>query len=382
MALDLSPVAQERNAPGRVPGAAAGLLARLQSVRLGGARTFGTRERMMFTEQLALLLDTGVSLHAALQGLQAQAGDPARAVLLGALAQDLLEGKSLSVALAQHPAMFPAVYVNLVAAGERGGFLPQVLQQLVDMDEKAERLRSTLASALSYPAFLVFFSLATIVFVLVGVFPKFAEMFEQIRPQLPWTTLVLMALSDLLRLHWHWVLAAAAALLAAGVRWWQQPHARSVLDRWKLQLPGLSDLFAQVYLSQTLRVLGLSLANGVPLVDALRACQDVVRNVVFSRFIAGLRQQVTEGEGLAQGFRASPFVPPLVQQMVTTGEETGNLAKVMSRIADHYDRELSRRIALFARLAEPVMLLVMGTLVGLIVASLILPIFKLSRAIH
>lgn len=380
MAIDLTP--PQAAAPGAQTGTLTALWAKLQAVQIGAARTGGVRERMMFTEQLALLLDTGVSLHAALKGMQAQEVEPARVQLLAAIGEDILEGKPLSAALARQPDMFPSVYVNLVAAGERGGFLPQVLQQLIDMDEKAERLRSTLASALSYPAFLVFFSVATIVFVLVGVFPKFADMFGQIRSQLPWTTLLLMAMSDVLRLHWPWLLGFLAAALAAGVRWWQQPHARSVIDRWKLQLPLVNQLFAQVYLSQTLRVLGLSLANGVPLVDALRACQDVVRNVVFSRFIATLRQQVTEGQGLAQGFRESPFIPPLVQQMVTTGEETGNLAKVMGRIADHYDRELARRIALFARLAEPVMLLVMGTLVGLIVASLILPIFKLSRAIH
>ena len=356
--------------------------AQLKAVQLGSSKVATVRERMLFSEQLALLLDTGVSLHSALAGLQAHEPDPKRAALLATLGEDILEGKSLSAALARQPSMFPPVYVNLVAAGERGGFLPQVLQQLIDMDEKAERLRNTLVSALSYPAFLIFFSLATIVFVLVGVFPKFTEMFQQIRSDLPASTLVLMALSDVLRLHWPWVLGGSAVLLAGGVHWWQQPQARSAIDRWKLQLPFVRELFAQIYLSQTLRVLGLSLSNGVPLVEALRACQDLVRNEIFERFIETLRLQVTEGQGLARGFSASPFVPPLVQQMVATGEETGNLGKVMSRIADHYDRELAQRIALFARLAEPVMLLVMGTLVGLIVASLILPIFKLSRAIH
>lgn len=378
MAIDLNPSV-------RVPASAAstpGWWTRLQSVQLGPAKSGGVRERILFTEQLVLLLDTGVSLHAALKGMQTQEPDPARSAVIAGLCGDILEGKPLSAALARQPGMFPPSYVNLVAAGEKGGFLPQVLQQLIDMDEKAERLRSTLASALSYPAFLIFFSLGTIVFVLVGVFPKFTDMFEQIRSELPLSTLVLMALSDVLRLHWPWVLGIAAATLIGGVHWWQQPHARSVFDRWKLQVPLVRELFVQVYLSQTLRVLGLSLANGVPLVDALRACQDVVRNVIFARFIETLRRQITEGQCLAQGFRESPFIPPLVQQMVATGEETGNLAKVMARIADHYDRELTRRIALFARLAEPVMLLVMGALVGLIVASLILPIFKLSRAIH
>ena len=198
--------------------------AQLKAVQLGGSKVATVRERMLFSEQLALLLDTGVSLHSALAGLQAHEPDPKRAALLATLGEDILEGKSLSAALARQPSMFPPVYVNLVAAGERGGFLPQVLQQLIDMDEKAERLRNTLVSALSYPAFLIFFSLATIVFVLVGVFPKFTEMFQQIRSDLPASTLVLMALSDVLRLHWPWVLGGSAVLLAGGVHWWQQPQ--------------------------------------------------------------------------------------------------------------------------------------------------------------
>ncbi len=349
---------------------------------LGSAARLGAAERMLLTERLLLLLETGVSLHQALRELRAQEAHAGVAAVLDAVSNEVLEGQSLSVALARHPQLFPTTYVNLVAAGERGGFLPQVLQQLLEMDEKAERLRATITSALSYPVFLIVFSAAVIVFVLVGVFPKFADMFERIRDDLPWTTLFLMALSDGLRLHWPWVLGALGGFAGGAAALLRRPGVLDHLDGLKLRLPGLSSIYQQIYLSQTLRVLGLSLAHGVPLVDALRACQDLVANRVFRRFMVELREQVTEGRGLAAGFQASPLVPPMVRQMITTGEETGNLAKVMTRIAEFYDRELGKRIALISRLAEPVMLLVMGALVGLIVASLILPIFKLSRAVH
>lgn len=342
----------------------------------------GVRERMLFTERLALLLETGVSLHAGLKSLREQTDDPRLARIIAALCDEILQGSPLSAALRHHPQMFPATYVNLVAAAEDGGFLPQVLQQLIDMDEKAERLRSTLFAALSYPAFLVFFSLATIVFVLVGVFPKFTEMFERIRADLPLSTLVLMAVSDFLRQHWAWVLGGCAVLLAGVVSWLQQPAARGAIDGLKLRIPLVSELFVQIYLTQTLRVMGLSLANGVPVVDALQACQDLVRNSVFARFIDTLRLQVTEGRGIAHGFEETAFIPPLVRQMIRTGEDTGNLAKVMTRVADFYDRELTKRITVLSKLAEPVMLLIMGAVVGVIVSSLILPIFKLSRAVH
>lgn len=342
----------------------------------------GVRERMLFTERLALLLETGVSLHAGLKSLHEQAEDPRLVAIIGALCEEILEGNPLSAALRAHPQMFPPTYVNLVAAAENGGFLPQVLQQLIDMDEKSERLRATLFAALSYPAFLVFFSIATIVFVLVAVFPKFTEMFERIRADLPMSTLMLMALSETLRQHWLWVVGVCGALLAGAVAWLQQPTARGAIDSLKLRIPLARELFIQIYLTQTLRVMGLSLAHGVPVVDTLQACRELIRNSVFARFIESLRVQVTEGRGIARGFEETAFIPPLVRQMIRTGEDTGNLAKVMTRIADFYDRELTKRITVLSKLAEPVMLLIMGAVVGIIVSSLILPIFKLSRAVH
>ena len=342
----------------------------------------GLAERLLFTERLLLLQDTGVSLHEGLRELSAHEHDPEMAALLQRLLSDVLEGQPLSQAMAQHPSFFPATYVALVAAGERGGFLPQVLRQLLDLDEKSERLRSLLTSALSYPAFLTLFSTGTIIFVLVGVFPKFAVLFEQIRDQLPWSTRVLMQLSELIRHQWPWLVAGLAAVGVLAVLLLRQAETRLRIDRLKLSLPGLRQIYVQVYLSQTLRVLGMSLTHGVPLVEALKACQDLVGNQVFRQFLIDLRQQVTEGSGLAQGFERSSFVPPMVQQMIHTGERTGSLATVMTRIAEHYERELAKRLALISRLAEPVMLLVMGALIGVIVASLILPIFKLSRAIR
>ncbi|MBQ0937497.1 type II secretion system F family protein [Ideonella paludis] len=345
-------------------------------------RQLGLTERLLFTERLLLLQETGVSLHEGLRELSEQEHDPDMAAVLQRLLSDVLEGQPLSQAMAQHPGFFPATYVALVAAGERGGFLPQVLRQLLDLDEKSERLRSLLTSALSYPAFLTLFSTGTIIFVLVGVFPKFAALFEQIHDQLPWSTRFLMQLSELLRHHWPWLLVGAATLGLLAVLLWRQEDTRLRIDRFKLSFPGLRQIYVQVYLSQTLRVLGMSLSHGVPLVEALKACQDLVGNRVFRGFLLDLRQQVTEGSGLAQGFERSSFVPPMVQQMIHTGERTGSLATVMTRIAEHYERELAKRLALVSRLAEPVMLLVMGALIGLIVASLILPIFKLSRAIR
>ena len=361
--------------PGAASAAAAGAWYKL------GGRPLGVPDRMLFTERLALLLETGVPLHSALQSLHEQSDQPAQRAMITAMSDDILAGERFSSALARH-ALFPSSYVNLVAASEAGGFLPEVLEQLVEMDEKEERLRRTLVSALSYPLILMVFSVAVVLFILIWVFPKFAVMFESIRDKLPWTTRILMGVSQLLTEHGAIVAAAAAALCALGWMLARRPEVRLAIDRATLRLPLVRDVFAKVYLTRLLRVMGISLERGVTVLATLEACRAVVSNHDVQQFILGLEADVTEGKGIASGFQHSPFIPPAVRQMVATGEATGTLGRVMGRIADAYDRDLSKQLAQLSKLAEPVMLMVMGVMVGTIVSSLILPIFKLSSAVH
>ena len=188
----------------------------LSDIRLFEQRP-GVKERLFFTEQLALLLETGTALHAALQLLKQQSGNPGFVRVIDALHHDIAEGKTFSTALARHPSLFPVTYVNLVGAAENGGFLDKVLRELVEMDERREQLHSKLISALSYPVFLILFSTAVVIFVLVAVFPKFADLFSSIRDQLPVTTIALMNASTLLLNYW-WALLAG--LLDNMSFWW------------------------------------------------------------------------------------------------------------------------------------------------------------------
>jgi type II secretory pathway component PulF len=341
----------------------------------------GVRDRMFFTEQLSLLLETGTALHAALRALKKQAENPEMLRIIEGLEDKISEGKSFSVALQQYPDLFPGTYVNLVAAAETGGFLDTVLAELLKMDERREELHRTVVSALSYPVFLVLFSFATVLFVLVVVFPKFAELFSAIKDQLPVTTLFLMAASDVMIRHWFALSVGLVAGLGCLVWWSKTPAGRSAMDRFKMRAWYARDIFVQIYLTQSLRVIGLSLANGVSVMDALASCREVVSNHVFQQFISSVESKVEEGGGFSAAFQQADFIPETVRQMVTTGEETGNLPRVLGRVADFYERELTKRLTAFARVIEPLMLLVMGAVVGLIVSSLILPIFKLSRAV-
>jgi len=340
------------------------------------------RDRMFFTEQLALLLETGSSLHASLKALKHQHKNPAMIALVDDLAADVAEGRTFSHALSRHPEVFSRTYVNLIAASEEGGYMHEVLEQLLEMDEKREAMNRTLVSALTYPAFLTLFATAVVIFVLVVVFPKFGDLFTSIHDELPVTTRLLMAASHALLAHWPWLLLGFASALAALHAWARSAPGRERLDGLKLYLPGLRTAFARFYLVQFLRVMSLSLGNGVPILDALHAAREVVRNRRFRRFIDRVEHRVREGGGLASAFSESPFIPPIAAQMIRTGEESGNLPKVTARLADHYEAEMTRHLNTFSKMAEPILLLVMGAVVGVIVSSLILPIFKLSGSIH
>lgn len=342
----------------------------------------GSADRMLFTERLALLLETGVPLHAALRSLHDQASKPRLKAIIGDVAEAILGGQRFSEALVTHPDLFPATYINLIGASEAGGFLPEVLEQLVEMDEKQERLRSTIVSALSYPGFLIAFSVMVVIFILVVVFPKFSVMFAGMYEQLPVTTKVLMAASDMLTNHGKAVSAATAALALAALFALRQPAVQIWLDRQKLRVPYVRDIFIKIYLTRLMRVMGTSLERGVSILATLSACRNVIPNAAFRDFLSDLEVQVTEGRGIAAGFNESELIPVSVRQMIATGEETGALGRVMGRVADFYERDLTRQLNQLAKMAEPVMLLVMGLLVGTIVTSIILPIFKLSKGVH
>lgn len=350
---------------------------RILRQRRGPAAT----DRMFFTEQLALLLETGENLHGALSVIAVQTENPSMRRIVEQLADDISEGQSFAAALSSHGEVFSTTYVNLIAASETGGFMHEVLLQLLEMELKREELRRTLVSAGTYPLFLIAFSFAVVVFVLVVVFPKFESLFASIYDQLPASTRGLMTLSLVLREYWYLLFAGAAVGALLLRQWITSDAGRRRIDHWKLHLPVIRDIFSQIYLTQSLQVLGLSLRNGVTVVDSLAACRDVVRNVHFTGLIADIEKNVQSGAGVAAGFSSASFVPDLAKHMISTGERSGHLGQVMTRIAKHYSEQLASRLDRLSKLAEPIMLLVMGTLVGVLVSSLILPIFKLSRAV-
>ena len=350
--------------------------------RLTRSKKIKASERMFFIEQLALMLETGNDLYKSLSILAQQNKNPVMANVINELAHVIAEGKPFSLALAEHPDIFSSTYVSLVAASESGGYLQRILAHLLDMEKQRDELRTTLIAAASYPAFLIVFSTAMVIFILAVVFPKFADLFAAIRNQLPITTLLLMSLSEVI-IHYWWALSAGLAMLVAGgVSWARGISGQRLLDGIKMKTPMIRQIFIKIYLIQAMRVLGLSLKHGVNLLDALTITKDVVNNYAFHDFIDRLVKDINEGRKLALGFNEAKFIPPMVKQMITTGEETGNLALVCTRLADYFQNDLEKLLKFITKTIEPVMLIVMGLIVGVLVSSLILPIFKLSHAVH
>ena len=260
--------------------------------------------------------------------------------------------------------------------------MEDVLKQILDMEERREKLRNTLISAISYPSFLAIFSLAVVIFILAIVFPKFSQLFAKIHDTLPITTKALMWMSEVLTDHWMIMAGVIVGFVLLISRWLKSKTGGQLIDKFKLSFPVIKTVFTQMYLVQSLRVMSLSIGNGVSVMDTLSDCKNTVQNIIYQNFLNDVQLKVQEGSSLSSGFMVADFIPPLVKQMIATGEETGNLAIVMKKIADHYETELLKYLQTLSKLAEPIMLLLMGGLVGIIVSSLILPIFSLSRAVH
>ena len=346
------------------------------------SKKISSKDRIFFFQQMQLLLQTGTPIYAGLSALLKQTENAAMRDLISKLIAIIDEGKSFSYALSKFPDVFTTTQINLISASEEGGFMQDVLKQILDMEERREKLRNTLISSISYPCFLAFFSLAVVIFILVVVFPKFAEMFAKIHDQLPVTTKALMWMSDSLTHNWIVVISVVIGIAFLIYRWAVSSSGKKKLDFAKLKFPILKKIFTKVYIVQSLRVMSLSLGSGVSVMDTLSDCKNTVQNSLYQNFLSDVELKVQEGSGISAGFSKADFIPPLVKQMITTGEETGNLATVMGSISDHYERELLKYLQTLSKLAEPIMLLLMGGLVGIIVSSLILPIFSLSRAVY
>jgi type II secretory pathway component PulF len=326
------------------------------------------------------MLEVGTPLNVALKALAGQTKNPAFKEAIQAMHQDLDEGKQLSEAMRRHPAVFGEVFVSMIKAGETGGFLQKIMDRLVEMEEKRQALFSQIRSTMTYPAVLCVLAVVVVVFIVAFVLPKFTAFFAGKEAVLPFTTRFLIGLSASFKQHW-WVYLLAVTGLAGGLTLLKRSVMGQVLIDWLfINAPLLRKISNKIYTCQLLRTLGYLMESQVPLLEALEVNRPTVNNRYYRQFVDEIADSVEQGGKFSQPFTTNPYILESVKQMVTTGEDAGDLPKVMLRLTAFYDAEVDRELKALASIMEPIALIILGGVIGLIVSSVILPMFKLSQA--
>ncbi|MDD5711404.1 MAG: type II secretion system inner membrane protein GspF [Smithellaceae bacterium] len=343
----------------------------------------GLREVALMTRQLATLLGAGLPLVQSLSALVVQARHPQLKKTLAQIREEVNEGNSFTDSISHFPAIFPPFYVNMVRAGEASGTIDLVLERLADFSESQQRLITKIRSALAYPILMFIIGSMALIALLTFVVPNITKIFSEMHQSLPVITILLIAISGFLKSFW-WIIAVVIAAAVIGTKYAVGSTSRGAYlwDEIKLKLPLWGVINQKIAMARFSRTLGTLLQSGVPLLTAL----DIVKNVVNNRLIADAigvaAKDVEEGQGLSLSLAKEGMFPPITLEMISVGEQSGNLEGMLYRIADAYETEVEANILLMTSLLEPLMILVMGLAVGFIVISILLPIFEMNQLVR
>lgn len=334
--------------------------------------------------QMADLLHNGVPLLQALKLLADQAAQPQLGEVLLQVHDMVSQGTPLDEAMARHPRVFGELTVSMVRAGSEGAFLEDALKRTADFLDLQEQLKSRIVGAMTYPAFLAGAGFCIVVVLLVFFVPKFAELFarlERTGSGLPLPTVMLLGLSGFLGRYGVFLLAGLIGAVVWARRWAASQQGRLLVDRWKLKLPLFGPIFLNAAVSRFCRVLGTLLHNGVPLLKALDISSDSAGNRVLSAAIRKSAENISSGETLAQPLTACGLIPRSIMAMIAIAEESNSLDSVLVNIADRQDNQIGRQLDLMVRMVEPMLLVVMGTIIMFVLVALLMPVFDMSTAI-
>jgi len=358
------------------------LLSKLARVQIGGPHKTSAEDLVLFTQQLALLIQTGIGLVPAIAALASQLKPGELRTVLERVRLRLEEGVGLSESLEDHPGVFNHLFTSIIRAGEASGSLQESLLRLSSIMEIQRRLRSRVREAMTYPTILTCIMAIVVAFMMIYMFPRFSDLFSGIADELPLSTRLLLASGDFLRSRW-WIVVPIAFLAGVGARRLSKTEAfRERWDRLKLSLPLVGPLFTKAYMFQLFSSLGILLGSRVPHLEAIGIARKAIENARYEEFFTNLAERVEAGQGVALAFQECSFLPQTVKLMVATGETSGALDTVMARLSEHYREELESDIRKLSSMIEPIMLVIMGVLVGFVAISFIVPLFKLTRGVH
>lgn len=361
--------------------ASPGRAERGREISFGMARV-GVRRLADATRQLATLLSSGLPLMDAIGVLVEQEEGAGLKAALASVRDDVRGGSSLADALRANQRIFPPLYVNMVAAGEASGTLEITLERLADFLEEQARFRGRLAAALAYPMLMTIIGVGVLFFLFSFVLPRVVAMFEDMKQQLPFITLLLLRLVGVIQGFWWLILGLVAGAAYYLKRYFSTPHGRERLDSMLLRLPVFGSVIRMIAVSRFTRTLGTLLQGGVHPLTALDIVKNIVGNTVLASAIQKARDNVREGESITEPLRRSGLFPPVVVQMVSVGEKSGELEKMLLKVSDSFDRSVESRITALLSLMEPVIILVMGVIVGFIVIAILLPILEMSAGVR
>ncbi|RLA97750.1 MAG: type II secretion system F family protein [Deltaproteobacteria bacterium] len=339
------------------------------------------KDVVVFIRQFATMIDAGLPLVQGLQILQEQQTNRTFKTILKQVQKDVEEGSTFADALKKHPQIFDELTINLVAAGEVGGILDVILNRLAAYMEKIAALKKKVKGAMTYPAIVTIIAILVTAVILIFVIPVFSKMFADFGAALPAPTQFVINISNAVRSYFHWFIIAAIVLFIAFKRFRATEKGREITDRLVLRLPVFGMLMRKVAVAKFTRTLGTMLSSGVPILEAMDIVAKTAGNKVIEKAIIETRASVAEGKSVTEPLMYSGVFPPMVVQMISVGESTGALDAMLGKIADYYDEEVDAAVDALTSMLEPFMMVFLGVVIGGLVISMYLPIFKMASVV-
>ncbi len=339
------------------------------------------KDILNFTNQLAIMVRAGISLQDSLEAISEQIENEKFKVVISDLKNRIEAGHSFSQALAEHPQVFTNIYINMVAAAEISGSLSDMLQKLANyLDQEAET-NSQVKGAMVYPAIIAFMAVFVTVFLLCFVLPRFTAIFQGKEHLLPAPTKILMASSAFLRGYWYFIVPGIGAAFWGFWHFIGTKSGRVWWDKTKLRLPLMRTLCRNLYITRSLHTMGVLTRAGVPILNTISITAQIAGNTMYRNMWLGVYEEVRQGKKIASSLARSTLMPPNVVQMIRSGEDSGTMSDVLRDVSEYYARELRTVIKTVTSMIEPIMIVLMGVLVGFIAMSIILPIFRMSNVV-
>lgn len=343
-----------------------------------GKKDIPSKDLSLFSRQLSTLVGAGVPIVQSLGILESQAENPDFKEVLGAVKTDIEAGLSISDALKKHPNAFPDLYCSMVKAGELGGILDTILERLTAYLESSEELKAKVKGAMMYPAIVLSICSIVTVFLLMFVIPTFKNIFAGFGRALPLPTQMLIDLSDMMKKRWYLVIAFPIIAWKAYGKFYSTPYGQKWVDGHSLKAPVFGPILKKVAVARFTRTLGTLIKSGVPIMQALETVAQTAGNVVIADAVNMTRESIREGGHLSDPLKKSGIFPNMVTSMISVGEETGALDVMLTKIADFYDSEVDTAVKGLTSLIEPIVIVVMGIVIGTIVVAMFMPMFEIG----